>query len=331
MRSFRLSEISAVDRPAQAGAKMTIMKREFSQDERDQLAASGAALPDGSFPIKSKQDLENAIHAVGRASDPGKAKSHIISRAKTLGATDLLPDDWKAGKSLNEVDMTEQEINKKIEEAVVAKTSDLQKLLDEANATIAKAPKKKPVADGDAEDAADGGADEDTEKSKKRFEAAVAAEVEKRVAVVKADEAFEAEGVTIRKSEVGETAFKFMKAQAEKIELADFAKVAEQQFGKLPGEPIAKAKALRAIAKLGKEDREVVETMLKGGDAALKQGMSEIGHGASSSGAQDELNKRAAAYGTEHKLNKYVAMTKFLETAEGRELYKRVQDEKDAA
>jgi hypothetical protein len=295
------------------------------------MAASGEAKADGSFPIKTRSDLENAIHDWGRGGATASDKSHIISRAKSLGATDMLPDNWTAGKSFKDVNMTEDELKKQIEAAVATATADLQKKLDEANATIAKAPKKKPVADGDAEDAVDGGADEDTEKSKKRFEAAVAAEVEKRVAVVKADEAFEAEGVTIRKSEVGETAFKFMKAQAEKIELADFAKVAEQQFGKLPGEPIAKAKALRAIAKLGKEDREVVETMLKGGDAALKQGMSEIGHGASSSGAQDELNKRAAAYGTEHKLNKYVAMTKFLETAEGRELYKRVQDEKDAA
>ena len=69
-------------------------KREFTAGERDTAAESGAAMPDGSFPIENEGDLENAIHAVGRADDPEKAKAHIIARAKDLGATDKLPADW---------------------------------------------------------------------------------------------------------------------------------------------------------------------------------------------------------------------------------------------
>lgn len=115
MQEFLLSEISAVDRPAQKGAKMTIMKRslhpdtlppeveaylkrEFSEDKRKELASTGAALPDGSYPIENKGDLENAIRAVGRAKNKAKARAHIISRARSLGATSMLPDDWKVGK-----------------------------------------------------------------------------------------------------------------------------------------------------------------------------------------------------------------------------------------
>lgn len=50
-----------------------------------------------SFPIASVSDLKNAIHAIGRAKpgDRAKVKAHIISAAKKLGASDLIPDNWK--------------------------------------------------------------------------------------------------------------------------------------------------------------------------------------------------------------------------------------------
>ena len=70
------------------------VKREFSQEQRDRAADSGAAMPDGSFPIKTPQDLENAIHAHGRAKDPAAARRHIIKRARALGLTSKLPEDW---------------------------------------------------------------------------------------------------------------------------------------------------------------------------------------------------------------------------------------------
>lgn len=83
-----------------AGAKkgtgpFAVEKREFSSDQRELLAGSGKALPDGSFPIANKSDLHNAIQAIGRAKDRGKAMAHIKSRASALGATDMLPDTWK--------------------------------------------------------------------------------------------------------------------------------------------------------------------------------------------------------------------------------------------
>ncbi len=71
-----------------------VAKREFSAEERKKAAESGHALPDGSFPINTTADLENAIHAYGRAKDKEKAKAHIIARAKALGASDKLPEDW---------------------------------------------------------------------------------------------------------------------------------------------------------------------------------------------------------------------------------------------
>lgn len=70
-------------------------ERDFSTAERKSAAKSGAAMKDGSFPIKTVQDLKNAIQAIGRAKNPAAAKAHIKTRARALGATDLLPDNWK--------------------------------------------------------------------------------------------------------------------------------------------------------------------------------------------------------------------------------------------
>lgn len=62
--------------------------------ERKKLARKGLALPDGSFPIRNAEDLDNAIRAIGRASDPAKAKAHIKKRAKALGLESKIPDQW---------------------------------------------------------------------------------------------------------------------------------------------------------------------------------------------------------------------------------------------
>jgi hypothetical protein len=68
--------------------------RTFNADKRKNDAKTGAALPDGSFPIENVGDLQNAIKAIGRAKDPAKAKAHIRKRAAALGATKMLPAGW---------------------------------------------------------------------------------------------------------------------------------------------------------------------------------------------------------------------------------------------
>lgn len=102
---LRIDEVSSVDRGAGDGVKITLMKRdddlqpywlrEFSSKERESAAESGAALPDGSFPIKNKSDLHNAMQAIGRAKNPAKAKAHIKARARALGLSGELSDAFK--------------------------------------------------------------------------------------------------------------------------------------------------------------------------------------------------------------------------------------------
>lgn len=84
-----------------------IVERSFTQDQRDKLAKSGAAMSDGSFPIETKGDLRNAIQAFGRAGNKTAVKRHILKRARALGATDMLPEDWREAAIVSErVDVT---------------------------------------------------------------------------------------------------------------------------------------------------------------------------------------------------------------------------------
>jgi hypothetical protein len=77
------------------GEYMNTEKRDFNAKERQHLADTGAAMKDGSYPIRNAQDLHNAIQSFGRASDPEAVKAHIKSRAEALGLTNELPDSWK--------------------------------------------------------------------------------------------------------------------------------------------------------------------------------------------------------------------------------------------
>ena len=76
------------------GCKACLEKREFDQAKRTELAASGKAMPDGSFPIENEKDLANAVRLYGHAKDPAKAKAHIKARAKAIGAEGSLPEEW---------------------------------------------------------------------------------------------------------------------------------------------------------------------------------------------------------------------------------------------
>jgi len=70
------------------------LKRMYSRERREELAESGEAMKDGSFPIVDGADLEAAVMAHGRASDADGTKIHIIKRAEALELTDSLPEEW---------------------------------------------------------------------------------------------------------------------------------------------------------------------------------------------------------------------------------------------
>ena len=75
-------------------------KRDYSAATRERMARQGTAMRDGSFPNADEAYLRNAIQSVGRAGDYDAAKRHIIRRARALGLTQLLPEDWNIDKTL---------------------------------------------------------------------------------------------------------------------------------------------------------------------------------------------------------------------------------------
>lgn len=88
-------------------AYLVAVRATYTEKELEALGKKGHAFknPDGSysFPIANKDDLENAIHAVGRSGSSHDAvRKYIIGRAKELGAEDSIPDNWAADGSIKD-------------------------------------------------------------------------------------------------------------------------------------------------------------------------------------------------------------------------------------
>ena len=78
-----------------------IQKAKNDTADRKKKAGTGAAMSNGSYPIANEADLTKAIRAVGRGgSSHGAIRKHIISRAKSLGASSKIPDNWNSDGSL---------------------------------------------------------------------------------------------------------------------------------------------------------------------------------------------------------------------------------------
>lgn len=94
---------------AKPGTKEAIAARDKKQKEltnqikklRDELKSVNESKKrpgseaDGSYPITDLASLKKAIHAYGRSSNKEKTKAHIKSRAKALGLTKHVSDEWK--------------------------------------------------------------------------------------------------------------------------------------------------------------------------------------------------------------------------------------------
>ncbi len=80
-----------------------LVKAKYNADQLKELKSKGQTYPGTtSYPIADTEDLKNAIHAVGR----GKVASHnalrayIMRRAKALGESKMIPDNWQSDGSL---------------------------------------------------------------------------------------------------------------------------------------------------------------------------------------------------------------------------------------
>jgi ATP-dependent protease ClpP protease subunit len=89
--------------PAKPMPSNSLRNDKYKADDRDSMAKSGEAMPDGSYPIADGEDLDKAIHAVGRGgADHDAIRKHIIKRAAALGQSAKIPDNWNSDGSLSD-------------------------------------------------------------------------------------------------------------------------------------------------------------------------------------------------------------------------------------
>jgi hypothetical protein len=311
MRRFVLKEISAVTKPAMAHATVAflkvdadamsfdpIIKREFSDDERKELAASGKAMPGGEFPVETEADLHNAVRAIGRAKDEAAAKKHIITRARSMGLTSALPETWGVSKSEGD-HAVDKEILKSLGLAETASQDDVIKALiakakkaeDDMEAEKAKAKKAAAVADLDPDEKeyhdglSDDGQDGFLAKPKdERKRLAKAARDGDEIATIS--------GREVRKSKVGADVFAIMKAQADQIAagalaiqkaneavaMAGFTKRAGEELDATTGTLEQRANMLKAIEAIADEGvRKSTLATLHAANALAKTAFAKVG------------------------------------------------------
>lgn len=272
-------------------------KRSYTAEERKAMAAKGQALPDLSFPIKDSTDLSNAVSDYGRTKDKTKVKAHIMARAKALGATGSLPEDWTVSKreeeKMDQIDkaaLNEEQLA--YVEGVEAKLAETQTALEVAT-KAAETPTPDPV-DAEAE----------VFKSlpvefRKRYE-----ELEKRAA--------DAEEIAKAERETRENAEAVAKAQAwapTGIDAEKFGPVF-RKFAKADAEGAAELeRVLSAVTEQVRESNLFAE-------------LGKAGYGADGGDALDKLNKMAAErfakgdYKTDAE-----AFDAVLQTKDGQKLY----------
>ena len=103
----------------EAEAAEIALKRAFSDEQRTAMAQEGMALPDGSYPIKSEEDLRNAIQAFGRAKDKDATKRHIMKRAKDMDMVKMIPAQWLVNDEVQVKEKSEEMINAEFMKSLV--------------------------------------------------------------------------------------------------------------------------------------------------------------------------------------------------------------------
>ncbi len=129
----KLPEISACTFPAYDGTDIgtrdacsaardayfdRLVRAKYSADDKKKLLAKGHAFKnangDASYPIDDAEDLGNAIHAVGRGgADHDAIRKYIIGRAKALGLSSKIPDNWNADGSIGEANAAELDLEER--------------------------------------------------------------------------------------------------------------------------------------------------------------------------------------------------------------------------
>lgn len=185
---------------------------------------------------------------------------------------------------------------------------------------VLKAKKKVMEYDEDEDD----GKDDDEEEGSNRKKAKKSDEMPD--AVAKAVNELQEK---VSKAEARASAAEHIaKEEQSKRRKYEFEKRASIEFPNLPATDVEKGAALGALEKLDQNEREIIERLLKAGDAVIATSvLKPIGKDGSGTHANTDawttIEKKSEALAKEKSISKAVAMNEFLGTQEGTELYQR--------
>lgn len=90
-------------------AYVGLCKAKYSAEQLQALKEKGHTYPGTtSYPIDDEEDLDNAIHAVGRGKVAGHdaIRAYVIRRAKEMGRAGKIPENWGTKGELQKSDVT---------------------------------------------------------------------------------------------------------------------------------------------------------------------------------------------------------------------------------
>ena len=331
LKNIKITEVSLVKRGANEGAKVALFKAADVKTEDGKMfpASDFAYVPDPNKPSTWKLRLT--------ATPSGPPDTHIVGAAVAAlgegfrGNKVEIPQEDRARvvarvraawKKLHEGEDVPN-VLKTVEEVMSEKQhEELQAKIDELTAQLNKALWTAGLSDVEKTHYA---RLNDTEK-----EAFEKLDPDARKASMSADESFETEGQTIRKSEVGDTIYAVLKSQADRAANAEKTAKDERE-ARLQKEAEAEAQTLlphlagtaAEKAELLKGAGEKQREILKAADEAMAKAMTTTG--ADGSGEEEtavqQIDKMAKALAEEKKIDYGKAYMEVLSTKEGKALY----------
>jgi len=311
LNRIRIDEISAVDRPAQEDATMTIMKRadetpnptetmtEEVQKNEEVTEEVVAEVIETEEVEKAEEvteeapeadaEVEKAEEAEETEEEDEEEKGYEKSLADLTAELEVLQSELALAKSVAELSDAEKEVFASIE-GEEARAEFLGKSADERAELIAKAADENAV----------------IYKSLDGVEF-TAQDDERLVSLAKQADEYKAQLVAAEEASIEKS----------------YNERAETQLAHLPGELVTKNAVLRAID--GIEDevvRKQALSMLKAQSVAIEEQFVTKGvEGEEAEGDLSGLEKMAAAYAEEHEITFSKAYSEVLRTPEGRNLY----------
>ncbi len=301
MREFKINEISAVDEPAQKGARMVLMKRHNKADKENPLEDDSADEDDAGVleaKLKEKKSANDGKTTKSKETDMTEEEKKAAALAAEKEKKDMaeksakLEADLKVAKALAELNDAEKAFYAKLDEKAqaefLAKSADLRKN------DIAKAAESNAVVYKSA----------DGTEFRKSDDPRLVDMAKKNDELVKAN-----------------------KEALEKSESADFAKRADSELNFLKGTAAEKVALLKAVAGIADEAvRGKVAEMLKAANSSMSEAFKTLGLSkADPSSPSGKLDTLAKKYQADKNVSYAKAYDEVLKTAEGAELYNETQ------